>query len=71
MIISEDERADPTKPTGGPDGAVMSEIQLVFFWFLLQILKIQNCLPSCGNRITLLGSDGGPSPTLFTALTRN
>lgn len=27
--------------------------------------------PSCGNLITLLGSDGEPSPTLFTALTRN
>lgn len=28
-------------------------------------------LPSCGNITWLLGSDGGPSPTLFTALTLN
>lgn len=23
VIISDDERADPTKPTGGPDGAIL------------------------------------------------
>lgn len=46
-MISEEDRAEPTKPTGGPEG------------------------DSCGRLMTLLDSEGDPSPTLFTALTRN
>jgi len=46
-MISEDDLADPTNPTGGPEGA------------------------SCGKVTMLLLSDGDPSPTLLTALTRN
>lgn len=35
----------------------------------MNIYKIN--LPSWGNSTMLLGSDGEPSPTRFTALTRN
>lgn len=29
MMISEDDRADPAKPSGGPDGAVKDRVCLV------------------------------------------